>query len=385
MEGGGGGNGRRTRLSSREVSPDRARGIQPRFPRVSARKVQIVYYLSRNGQLEHPHFMELSQLPNQHIRLKDVMDRLTALRGKGMPSLYSWSCKRSYKNGYVWNDLSENDVIYPSDGAEYVLKGSEILPGCSERFHQLQVRFPPKALSISHKPYIEPDDEQYEVQTDDTDEQDPLEHDYRGNIATGARRTLRAPTVTITHKKPQSNRSRQIELPLEDASPPSSSSSDKLPNLSAEPGPESGPTRPNSVFLQLIACGAATVSAKGSARKSSGGLHRGVISRLATGQVGLDDEFGQVSHNQRCGGLSVEDKEYFSGSIVEAGRRAVPEPALKKSNSYNEERSTRLGIGEETAGATGEEEGQVRAGDGVKGKCIPTRKKSSAKLQAPKQ
>lgn len=209
-----------------------------------------------------------------------------------------------------------------------------------ERFHQLQVsnRFPPKALSISHKPYIEPDDEQYEVQTDDTDEQDPLEHDYHGNIATGARRTLRAPTVTITHKKPQSNRSRQIELPLEDASPPSSSSSDKLPNLSAEPGPESGPTRPNSVFLQLIACGAATVSAKGSARKSSGGLHRGVISRLATGQVGLDDEFGQVSHNQRCGGLSVEDKEYFSGSIVEAGRRAVPEPALKKSNSYNEER-----------------------------------------------
>lgn len=48
-------------------------------------------------------------------------------------------------------------------------------------------------------------------------------------------------------------------------------------------------------------------------------------------------------------------------------------------------RSTRLGIGEESAGATGEEEGQVRAGDGVKGKCIPTRKKSSAKFQAPKQ
>jgi hypothetical protein len=38
---------------------------------------------------------------------------------------------RNYKNGYVWNDLSENDVIYPSDGVEYVLKGSEIFPGCS--------------------------------------------------------------------------------------------------------------------------------------------------------------------------------------------------------------------------------------------------------------
>lgn len=38
---------------------------------------------------------------------------------------------RSYKNGYVWNDLSENDVILPADGAEYVLKGSEIVDSCS--------------------------------------------------------------------------------------------------------------------------------------------------------------------------------------------------------------------------------------------------------------
>jgi len=35
---------------------------------------------------------------------------------------------RSYKNGYVWNDLSENDVIYASEGSEYVLKGSELVP-----------------------------------------------------------------------------------------------------------------------------------------------------------------------------------------------------------------------------------------------------------------
>lgn len=104
------------------------------------------------------------------------MDRLTLLRGKGMPALFSWSCKRytstllvsacvstqhctlenttsykwllcicvrcfrNYKNGYVWNDLSENDVIYPSDGVEYVLKGSEIFPGCSSgtyHYHHL--------------------------------------------------------------------------------------------------------------------------------------------------------------------------------------------------------------------------------------------------------
>ncbi|EMS65512.1 hypothetical protein TRIUR3_24591 [Triticum urartu] len=105
------------------------------------RRVQIIYYLCRSGQLEHPHFMELAQFPPQPLRLKDVMDKLTLLRGKGMPALFSWSCKRNYKNGYVWNDLSESDVIYPSDGVEYVLKGSEIFPGCSsgERFQHLRV------------------------------------------------------------------------------------------------------------------------------------------------------------------------------------------------------------------------------------------------------
>lgn len=40
--------------------------------------------------------------------------------------------RRSYKNGFVWNDLAENDVIQPADGAaEYILKGSEIIEGCS--------------------------------------------------------------------------------------------------------------------------------------------------------------------------------------------------------------------------------------------------------------
>jgi len=70
------GSGGRRRVS-RETSPDRARvGFSAeRQGRVRAslvRRVHIVYYLSRNGQLEHPHFMELSQLPNQQLRLKGL-------------------------------------------------------------------------------------------------------------------------------------------------------------------------------------------------------------------------------------------------------------------------------------------------------------------------
>ncbi|VAI08890.1 unnamed protein product [Triticum turgidum subsp. durum] len=91
--------------------------------------------------------MELAQHPHQPLRLKDVMDKLTLLRGKGMPALFSWSCKRNYKNGYVWNDLSESDVIYPSDGVEYVLKGSEIFPGCSSGNHHAN---PSPSLTCCH-------------------------------------------------------------------------------------------------------------------------------------------------------------------------------------------------------------------------------------------
>lgn len=44
---------------------------------------------------------------------------------------------RSYKNGFVWQDLSENDSIYPSSGHEYVLKGTQLIePSLSFRSYE---------------------------------------------------------------------------------------------------------------------------------------------------------------------------------------------------------------------------------------------------------
>lgn len=34
---------------------------------------------------------------------------------------------RSLKNGFVWQDLSENDFIYPCHGNEYILKGTQVI------------------------------------------------------------------------------------------------------------------------------------------------------------------------------------------------------------------------------------------------------------------
>lgn len=45
----------------REVSPERAKVWTEKSPKYhqKIKKVQIVYYLSKNRQLEHPHFMEV--------------------------------------------------------------------------------------------------------------------------------------------------------------------------------------------------------------------------------------------------------------------------------------------------------------------------------------
>uniref|UniRef100_A0A6V7QWP3 SOSEKI DIX-like domain-containing protein n=1 Tax=Ananas comosus var. bracteatus TaxID=296719 RepID=A0A6V7QWP3_ANACO len=396
MEGGGG----RRRVSSRETSPDRARVSythhhqqqqqqQQHHQRSTTtttattrplKKVQIVYYLSRNGQLEHPHFMEISHPHSQQLRLKvDVLDKLTALRGKGMPSLFSWSCKRSYKNGYVWNDLCESDVIYPSDGAEYVLKGSEIITGCSERFQHPPVhnRGMIKPLSGAHKHYQAEDDD-LEDEVGEIDDGEGLEDDRRP-----------AQDSAPHHHRP-------MEVSFEDVSPPSSSSSEKLPGAAAaDSAGETGAGR-NSVLLQLIACGAAAAAAAskgrsgapagGNGARKSGGLQRWMVSRLAGRGAGDEDELrvGAARSGHRP---AVEEKEYFSGSIVEGAAKGPPEPALKKSNSYNEERSSRLGIGEEGV-QNGEEREEGEGAEGaVKRKCIPGIKmpSSSAKQQQQQQ
>lgn len=114
---------------------------------------------------------------------------------------------------------------------------------------------------------------------------------------------------------------------------------------------ESGPSR-NSVLLQLIACGSSAVAksknvpslkqpVKIFVRKSDS-LQKGVLCKSAA-KVAEEDMINikYMSENPRFGNLQSEEKEYFSGSIVEAmtDDRISAEPVLKKSNSYNEERS----------------------------------------------
>ncbi|KAJ4914510.1 hypothetical protein Rs2_00060 [Raphanus sativus] len=92
------------------------------------RRVKLVYFLSsRSGQVDQPHLLSVHHISRNGVFLRDVKRWLAGVRGNAMPDQYCWSCKRRYKNGYVWQDLLDDDLITPISDNEYVLKGSEIL------------------------------------------------------------------------------------------------------------------------------------------------------------------------------------------------------------------------------------------------------------------
>lgn len=176
---------------------------------------------------------------------------------------------------------------------------------------------------------------------------DELGHSYHHRRTASGRPEKAAAAVSA---RAATNRARPVELPVEETSPPSSTSSDKPPPPAAlqqqqQPGrraaSEPEPSRPGSMLLQLIACGSTTAPSE--PRRSCG-----LVSRLsarggadADADEDEDDVGAGTDLGRRFGRLAAEDKEYFSGSIVEGGGgRGTPLPAssLKRSNSYNEER-----------------------------------------------
>ncbi|ERM94214.1 protein UPSTREAM OF FLC [Amborella trichopoda] len=347
---------------NREASPDRAK-IYMQSKTKQNRRVQILYYLSRNGQLEHPHFMEVGHPATQQLRLKDVMDRLTVLRGKGMPSLFSWSCKRNYKNGYVWNDLSENDIIYPTEGAEYVLKGSELIDGCSESIQQLQLSS--RQINI------------------ETRGRKQFSENLTPRISRGA-------SPEVQHKHIQEEREEReereevlkhqnngcsTELSLTDtSSPPSSSStlSEKAETL--ENQSKKKPmikTSRHSAILQLLACGSMAMKTHEMKKGrnlfppiKNQSLHKRVVCKTAAKNAVLDEDLDYLPENLRFRAPHPEEREYFSGSIVERAQENQDSgelPSLKKSSSYNEERASKSGMAE----ALGKSE---------KGRCMPRKR-----------
>ncbi|KAL3530699.1 hypothetical protein ACH5RR_010021 [Cinchona calisaya] len=397
----------------KETSPERTKvWTEPSNSKLKSsadRRVPVIYYLSRNGQLEHPHFMEVPLSSPDGLYLKDVVKRLNFHRGKGMASLYSWSCKRSYKNGYVWHDLSDNDFIYPAHGQDYILKGSEILDAGGFESK------PDETVTSSTEKLPEPENREFsavKVPRRRNQSWSSFDiHEYKvytgesvaraaadASTQTDDRRRRRRAIREIEEKSKEANQrngnksSREIVISSSDEisgiSPaPSDSSPETLQKLmkadgkiilrseaaNEDPTPNNNPptarNKASSVLMQLLFCGPIGFRACGPGQGKENGFS--IIShykiRLPRGgggsnQVRKDAEIdgvGRLASGFR-GKVKLEDKEYFSGSIIEQTKKDEF-PALKRSNSYNADRGLQE-IGRGTA------------------KCIPRKPKNTSNM-----
>ncbi|CAM0882905.1 unnamed protein product [Alopecurus aequalis] len=326
-------------------SPDMAMPRPPRpRPGVPAR-VAVVYYLSKNGHLEHPHFMEVSLSSPEGLYLRDVIDRLDVLRGKGMARMYSWASKRSYRNGFVWHDLTDDDYVHPVAGREYVLKGTELLN--LPTTIQLPLLDAAAASSCSSG--------SQETATSSSSGWDHGQRkgagEYRVYKAELDRAAAAADAATQTD---DSNRGRsrgherraQEELSREETSPPTASTSpETLEALIKADGrivaavPAGGNrARASSVLMQLISCGSVSVK-DGLATPVR---PRGVHYRPRPPRPPAHAATVTPTRPQNV----VEDKEYFSGSLVETQRSAADAcqdlAVLRRSSSYNADRALKV-------------------------------------------
>ncbi|XP_058199620.1 protein SOSEKI 5 [Rhododendron vialii] len=402
----------------RETSPERTKvWVEPSSSKLKAaeRKVPVVYYLCRNGQLEQPHFMEVPLSSPEGLYLRDVINRLNFLRGKGMASMYSWSSKRGYKNGFVWHDLSESDFIYPASGKEYVLKGSELLEGASlisksdESFSSSFRRPPPETRPSGddsdfpaavtrrrNQSWSAIDLHEYQVYKAESPGESSAAAD--ASTQTDDKRRRRRPIIeTEDEEREHKKEEESTELSREEISPPPSDSSpETLETLMKADGRlvlcppgeigadrttdnhhPSGRHRASSVLMQLISCGSISFRDCGATsakdpRFSLISHYKGRVPRGGGGrdQVGKGAEEGNVENprfqevigrGNNNGKSKMEDKEYFSGSLVETKKEEFP--SLKRSSSYNADRTSHLELTD-------------KGTEGMRARCIPRKPKT---------
>ncbi|GJW34221.1 upstream of flc-like protein [Tanacetum coccineum] len=354
---------------SAERSPEHTKvWTEPHSTNNKPRKVAVVYYLSRNGNLEHPHFIEVPLSSSDGLYLRDVTDRLNSLRGKGMAALYSWSSKRSYKNGFVWHDLSENDFIYPAHGQEYVLKGSELVAGGAASVPSATTS--KNALSPDSEKSCEDDFPIVRRRRNQSWSAIDL-HEYKVYTSGESARKLAADVSTQTDSGVNKRRGQREIIKEEDeeeiselSPPPSDSSPETLESLMKadgklilrpeidhdhnKPNPTVGnKVKTSSVLMQLISCGSISFRdcGPGAYGKDNPGfslishyksrmLPRGNGLRTNGEDHATVEDAVVLRKNRRVKKQIVtEDKEYFSGSLIETKKEVVP--VIKRSNSYN--------------------------------------------------
>ncbi|XP_063948739.1 protein SOSEKI 3 isoform X2 [Daucus carota subsp. sativus] len=343
----------------RQVSPERAKVWTEKSPKYHQqqprRKVSVVYYLSRNRQLEHPHFIEVSLSSPDGLYLRDVIDRLNVLRGRGMASMYSWSCKRSYRTGFVWHDLCEDDLIHPAHGNEYVLKGSELFdepnsvhfsPAGNIRSHNLK-QLPDPAFSRSQddSPSSETLTERDTKQSLDDELSPPVQRssssvvspDSKVGKASPSSGSLSLTEYKIYKSEGLANASTQTE---DNMSRPRETCTRGVSTEDVSVGHEHNDAHqiPAQCVKETSEICRDPVSPPtcSSSASSSGGLSATKFPSPLFSTSVMFGDLDCLSENPRLMSQRMEDKEYFSGSLVETSMPKEGLPSLKRSSSYND-------------------------------------------------
>ncbi|URE31886.1 hypothetical protein MUK42_18137 [Musa troglodytarum] len=308
-----------------------------------------------------------------------------------MPAMYSWSCKRSYKNGFVWHDLAEDDLVLPANGNEYVLKGSELLdqspsaagsssssPASSVIKQPKPPPSPPSPRDDEHSPLLQcsglgpprppswekgllgPTESRAYKSVDAADASTQTDDDGEINARAGRAVYTRAistddgstrgdaisPAPTSWSNSSSGGKMETLESLLRaDASKIRSFRMHKEEEEEAlfHAKPK---LRPTNVLMQLITCGSISVR-----DHHSFGLvptyrprisHVNLSSPVFGGSMMLG-ELDYLSEHPRLMGSRVENKEYFSGSFIELKKhknivREMMLPTLRRSSSYNADR-----------------------------------------------
>ncbi|KAK9072629.1 hypothetical protein SSX86_009064 [Deinandra increscens subsp. villosa] len=411
-----------------QLSPDRAKVWKERSPRYQQRqpepepetevrqknrKVPVVYYLCRNRQLEHPHFIEVPLSSSEGLFLRDVIEKLNDMRGRGMASMYSWSCKRSYKSGFVWHDLCADDLILPANGNEYVLKGSERVEESNSGHFTPTVKLqnlkqlpePPSARSHDDSSSSTCMSGRDTKNSQDDELSPPVRHSSSSGVSPesgGGKSTASngclslseykiykndglADASTQTEENIKANKARETctrgvstedmaqdpmnscvkdnsEIQI-DPSPPSSSSTsssvgktetleslikadaskyNSSRRLEESQMPVSSKLRATDMLIQMISCGSISV------KDHSFGLIPSYKPRFSDSKFQsplfstsvMLGELDSLRDNPRFMSMRLEDKEYFSGSIVETKLLKEEGVAtLKRSSSFNADRT----------------------------------------------
>ncbi|PIN04601.1 hypothetical protein CDL12_22863 [Handroanthus impetiginosus] len=376
-----------------------------------------------------------------------------------MASMYSWSCKRSYKNGFVWHDLCDDDLILPAHGNEYVLKGSELFEGsnCGQFSpaetvilqNQKALPEPPSSTSQEESSSssslngrttktfpgdeLSPPDQrpcsssvspefsvgknsswngslsltEYKIYNSDGLADAATQTEENASKAVGTRATctrgvstddgLLEPEISgycsnqVTRVKDTPEICRDFVSPPPSTSSASSSSgrTDTLESLIKADAtklnsfrilkeeefrmPSNAKLKASNMIMQLISCGSISV------KDHSFGLiptyrpsfsHSKFPSPLFSTSLSVG-ELDSLAENPRLTGMTLEDKEYFSGSFVEMSMLKEGVPSLKRSSSFDGNRTT-----ERFNSIEDKEEGSS-----TRTKCIPRSIKASLSKQ----